>query len=131
MGIYAEVRDGVVVNTVVWDGNIYNWSPPEGSEAVALEEGSDVSIGYLYDGANFTPPPKPAPTPAEILMTNTAAKDAMLAVATLAIAPLQDAVDLDEATAEETALLKKWKQYRIAVNRIDLTIASPPWPAQP
>jgi hypothetical protein len=49
----------------------------------------------------------------------------------LAIAPLQDAVDLDEATQAETDQLKKWKQYRVAVNRIDLTQASPVWPLQP
>ncbi|QOI04621.1 tail fiber assembly protein [Pseudomonas savastanoi] len=43
-------------------------------------------------------------------------------IADYTIAPLQDAVDIDEATAEEAATLTKWKKYRIALNRI---------PAQP
>ncbi|WP_122868016.1 tail fiber assembly protein [Pseudomonas viridiflava] len=43
-------------------------------------------------------------------------------IADYTIAPLQDAVDIDEATPEEAAALTKWKKYRIALNRI---------PAQP
>lgn len=73
----------------------------------------------------------PPPTPDEIKARNTNARDALLAAAALAIAPLQDAVDLDEATDEETALLKQWKQYRVAVNRVDLTQTSPTWPTAP
>lgn len=130
MGNYAEVKEGVAVNTFVWDG-VEEWEPPEGSEAVLIEEGADVSIGYLYDGTDFSAPPKPVPSPAEILAANTATKDALLAVATKAIAPLQDAVDLDDATTAETALLKKWKQYRVAVSRMDLTVLNPSWPVAP
>ncbi|MDR5857249.1 tail fiber assembly protein [Caballeronia sp. LZ062] len=90
-----------------------------------------VKEGLVYDGTTFSeyvPPPKSA---AQILADNTAARDTMLAQATAAIAPLQDAVDLDEATDAEIALLNKWKQYRVAVNRVDLTQASPVWPAAP
>ncbi|MBV1813460.1 tail fiber assembly protein [Pseudomonas viridiflava] len=43
-------------------------------------------------------------------------------IADYTIAPLQDAVDVDDATPEEAAALTKWKKYRIALNRI---------PAQP
>lgn len=50
------------------------------------------------------------------------------------IAPLQDAVDLDEATAAETAKLKAWKQYRVAVNRVAAQPGYPGavvWPTVP
>ncbi|WJN52146.1 tail fiber assembly protein [Pseudomonas asiatica] len=40
------------------------------------------------------------------------------ATADLAIAPLQDAVDLEDATPAETDALKAWKRYRIALNRL-------------
>ncbi|BFT62377.1 tail fiber assembly protein [Pseudomonas moorei] len=130
MGSYAEIKGGIVVNMFVWDG-VEPWEPPEGSVAVVVEDGSDVSIGYLYDGTVFSAPPKPIPSPAEILSANTATKDALLDMATAAIAPLQDAVDLEDATTEETARLKKWKQYRVAVNRIDLTVLNPGWPVAP
>ncbi|WP_443698258.1 tail fiber assembly protein [Pseudomonas sp.] len=40
------------------------------------------------------------------------------ALADTAIAPLQDAVDIDDATDAEVALLKAWKKYRVALNRL-------------
>ncbi|WP_430305328.1 tail fiber assembly protein, partial [Pseudomonas mosselii] len=51
-----------------------------------------------------------------------------------AIAPLQDAVDLDEATEAEAALLKEWKRYRVALNRVPDQPGYPAaidWPAPP
>ena len=56
-------------------------------------------------------------------------KAELLSVATAAIAPLQDAVDLSEATEEETALLIEWKKYRVQVNRVDTS--EPVWPEAP
>lgn len=73
----------------------------------------------------------PPPSADELKAVNSMTRDALLAAAALAIAPLQDAVDLDEATDAEVALLKQWKQYRIAVNRIDLTQSTLSWPASP
>ncbi|MCF7544353.1 tail fiber assembly protein [Pseudomonas petrae] len=69
-------------------------------------------------------------TPSKLEL-NKAGRDRLLQIATLSIAPLQDAVDLDDATVSETALLKAWKQYRVAVNRIDLTGDIAEWPVQP
>lgn len=40
------------------------------------------------------------------------------AVADYAIAPLQDAVDVDEATDADLAALKSWKKYRVALSRV-------------
>lgn len=40
------------------------------------------------------------------------------ALADTAIAPLQDAVDLDDATIGEIDALKAWKRYRLALNRL-------------
>lgn len=50
-------------------------------------------------------------------------KQSLLAEATKAIAPLQDAMDLDMATEEETASLQEWKKYRVLLNRIDTSTA--------
>ncbi|WP_442958860.1 tail fiber assembly protein [Providencia sp. PROV069] len=59
-------------------------------------------------------------------------KQSLLADANNAIAPLQDAVDLDIATDEEIILLKDWKKYRVLLNRVD-TSTSPniEWPEKP
>ncbi|WP_286918661.1 tail fiber assembly protein [Pseudomonas sp. UBA6753] len=56
------------------------------------------------------------------------------AVADAAIAPLQDAVELDEATEAEAALLKEWKRYRVALSRLPEQEGYPSeidWPAPP
>lgn len=45
---YIIVADGLITNTVEWDGEA-EWSPPEGQTAIALDDGS---IGDSYiDGA--------------------------------------------------------------------------------
>jgi hypothetical protein len=74
---------------------------------------------------------QPAPSAEQIAISNAATRDALLGTAAIAIAPLQDAVDLDIATDADKARLSAWKQYRVAVNRTDLTKASPAWPAAP
>ncbi|AVH83694.1 MULTISPECIES: tail fiber assembly protein [Citrobacter] len=64
-----------------------------------------------------------------LLMLAEQEKINLLAVATSAIAPLQDAVDLGMATKVETALLLEWKKYRVLLNRVDTS--NPEWPTQP
>ena len=90
---YAIVSDGKVSNVVMWDGES-ELQLSTGETAVA----SDVAdIGWEYRDGEFitpAPPPLPEPSPDEILATNTAERDRRLVAATLAIAPLQDAVDL-------------------------------------
>lgn len=101
---------------------------------VQIPDDVEVSPGDSYVDGEFGPPlvilPEPL-SPAEILAANEATKSALLTVATLAIAPLQDAVDLGEETAEEAALLKAWKQYRVALNRVSLSTQVVAWPVLP
>ena len=69
------------------------------------------------------------------LVSETTLKVSMLLEeAALRIAPLQDAVDIDEATEYEVARLKDWKKYRVALNRIQEQPNYPKiieWPASP
>lgn len=56
------------------------------------------------------------------------------AVADAAIAPLQDAVELEEATEAEAILLIEWKRYRVALSRLPEQEGYPneiDWPAPP
>lgn len=131
--MHAVIAGNVVTNVIVWDGNPDEWQPPEGATAIDLGDDSTVGIGWMYVDGRFSAPPVDLPTltPEQIRAQNTAARDSFLDLATRAMAPLQDAVDLEEATPEETALMKLWKQYRIAVNRVDLTQQNPVWPVAP
>jgi hypothetical protein len=58
-------------------------------------------------------------------------RDGLLQLAALRIAPLQDAVDIGDATAAEEAQLLAWKKYRVVLNRLDLTVNPVSWPAPP
>ncbi|TBV10352.1 phage tail protein [Stutzerimonas kirkiae] len=77
----------------------------------------------------------PLPPTAEQLAASALAKRSnLLQVATQAIAPLQDAVDLGDASAEEEAALLAWKRYRVALNRIEQQDGYPAtieWPVNP
>ncbi|MDF7627732.1 tail fiber assembly protein [Erwiniaceae bacterium L1_55_4] len=139
MGSYALIQDGTVTNTIVWEGP--DVSPVDFGEGVTYAEipdgeGNQPSIGWSYDGTVFTAPPltdeQIAAQKQQKIANNVATKASLIAQATVAIAPLQDAVDLDEATDAETALLKSWKQYRVAINRIDANTEDDIiWPEQP
>lgn len=137
MKMYAYVIDGrvqeVIPDVVSVDGIDVAISDRYTPEFVAalIECDESVSEGMAYSEGTFSLYVAPAPTPAEILAQNTAMRDLLISQASLAMAPLQDAVDLDEATADETALLKQWKLYRVAVNRVDLTVQDCAWPARP
>jgi hypothetical protein len=105
--------------------------PPEVVSTLVDIAGSSVKAGDVYGNGIFAPFTPPLPSPVEILARNTATRDMLLAVATSRIAPLQDAADLGMATAAETSALTTWKQYRVAVNRMDLTTTAPNWPIPP
>lgn len=57
MSSYAIIKDGLVINVVVWDGNS-GWEPPEGTIAVAYDIDGDnpPGRGWTYDGKKFIPP---------------------------------------------------------------------------
>jgi len=84
--------------------------------------------GETWSFAAYVPPP---PSADQVRAANAMQRDLLLKAADLAVSPLQDAVDLQIATTSDQALLTKWKQYRVAVNRIDLTLLAPQWPSPP
>jgi len=135
MKTYARVVNGLVIE-MCHDSDDFTIDQLYPSEIVAqLVDVTNVTPtpgqNWGYDGTGFHLPAAPERSPEEVRATNTSTRDVLLAQAATAIAPLQDAVDLDMATDAEGALLKLWKQYRVAVNRVDLSQATPTWPEQP
>lgn len=75
---------------------------------------------------------KPEPAQAELVSQSEARKTAFRLEADAAIAPLQDAVEMDIATDEEAAQLAAWKKYRVLLNRVDTSKAPDnEWPQKP
>ena len=62
--LYALIKDGIVSNRVVFDGEMPDGWAAEGETWVASEE---VQIGWSHDGKTFTAPPRgPDPEPEPI-----------------------------------------------------------------
>lgn len=100
----------------------------------AVSPGDEIhdyeSFRLFTDG----PPPTPAVTEEELVGAALMERDKLLSTAAIRVAPLQDAVDLEQATPELKILLKKWKQYRIDLNGIHNQAGFPAaieWPVQP
>lgn len=75
---------------------------------------------------------KQTPTREEAIASAEIQKFRLLSEASEAIAPLQDAVDLDMATPGEESALKEWKKYRVMLNRVDTSLgADTAWPTPP
>lgn len=110
---------------------------PDGSvKGLISRTRDDVPEGYKWvpEGEILPTPAEQPLTPEQILSSAKAEQDSLLTYATLRINPLQYAVDLEEATAEDIALLKEWKKYSVDLNRIDQQPGYPneiKWPVLP
>lgn len=92
-----------------------------------LDEASYHSIRALQEEAS-------KPSQDQILAYAMAERDRRLSMASLRIAPLQDAADLGRATETEKDLLLQWKQYRVDINRVSDQLGFPvtiEWPIAP
>lgn len=104
---------------------------PDGGSVVevdVLPDGVDGNGGWQFVNGSIIPRTY---TTGELTVQAEQKKQRLLADAAKAIAPLQDAVDLGEATPEEEDRLKAWKKFRVNVNRIDTTqlpVTFPPMP---
>lgn len=153
MKSYALIQNGIVteiIGPMVYDAEAFDWqegSPSRiGTEIPITERYTPEFITWLVDITDMNPVPDlnwtyidgvlapPVPyvaTPEEIRKRNVGTRNYFLDTATRAINPLQDAVDLGDATPEEEEMLLAWKRYRRDVNRVDLTQEFPTWPEPP
>ncbi|MFG1172177.1 tail fiber assembly protein [Erwiniaceae bacterium CAU 1747] len=74
---------------------------------------------------------QPEPTEDEVIASNTQKKASLMKLATDEIYPLQDAIDLGEATDDEKNKLTSLKKYRVALNRVDVSVVGLEWPEFP
>lgn len=75
-------------------------------------------------------PPLPA-TPEQIATQNAARRAELLEQASVALAPLQMAVSLGDATDDEKEAARQWVTFTRAVKAIELTVPDPVWPIKP
>lgn len=100
---------------------------------VALLEGKSKGKIIIADnnGNPIFSAPVP-PTHQELISAAKSNLELLMTAANYVITPLQDALDIDDATEEELTLLKAWKTYRVLLNRLDLSTAPDiTWPEIP
>lgn len=137
MGVYCVTgTQGMVPFPPVDQGWGYSLHPSENAAQVDIVFSDDLlTVTVTMDGEPYdlktmitlhilVPelphediPPTP-PIASNPLDTALAEIQRLRAIADYAVAPLQDAVDVDEATEAEVASLKAWKKYRVALNRV-------------
>ncbi|MGY2200012.1 tail fiber assembly protein [Pseudomonas gingeri] len=113
--------------------DLCGWRAVDGGEA----DPDDLSKTYPDPDTEYYSeyvPAPPVPSKSELNSSALYKRDELLAVASLKISPLQDAIDLGDSTDSDIESLKKWKQYRIALNRIEQQSTFPmdiAWPVSP
>lgn len=113
--------DGLLTVTVTMDGEPYDLKTMATLHILVPE----------LPHEDIPPTPTIASNP---LDTAQAEIQRLRAVADYAVAPLQDAVDVEEATEADVALLKAWKKYRVALSRVPEQSGYPnaiEWPVLP
>jgi len=94
-----------------------------------VPEGLNIHGEWVWNGTKIIPRQL---TNEELIQQAQTRKTELLADASEAIAPLQDAFELGIATDEEAARLLLWKRYRVMLNRLDLSISPEiEWPERP
>lgn len=100
-------------------------------ESLLEGQSSGKVIGAAANGTPELQDP-PALTQQQQIDAANVTKSNLMRSATNVIAPLQDAVDLDQATDDEKSKLTAWKKYRVLLNRVDTSTApSIEWPSEP
>jgi len=65
------------------------------------------------------------------LAEKTAQQGALMAMANAATSGMSDAYVAGLLDAADAATFKAWSAYKLALSKVDLTVASPAWPAVP
>lgn len=130
MGNYAIIKNGIVTNVIVWDGEA-EIGLADGEETVLIPDGAVPHIGYGYKDGVFE---APAITDEEMTLVNTRFKASLTAEANQRIAVLTDATDPEvmgeDIDPADVALLTKWKAYRVKLSKVT-DMLNPVWPVKP
>jgi len=129
MKMYARLEDQRIAEIIALNTEPEKLYHPSLSWIDISSMGVQPDVGDVFSEGRFFPPSKTAQLPKINANYRLAAE---MEIAWRVIAPLEDAADIGIATDAEIEKLDKWKRYRIALSRIDVTkTAEIEWPTQP
>lgn len=130
---FALVKDGIVENIVIWDGEGDLF---EGYKAVNIE-GLGIGVGWTYDGKKFTAPaepPQPELTHEELVQQAEFQKQTLISQANEYIDSKQwpSKLALGRLSDADKALFNQWLDYLDALDALDISAApNIHWPENP
>lgn len=123
-GFYLSGVSSVIPDDAIELSDEYYHALFAGQDAGKLITVNDDGMPILVD--------QPAPTKEQFIARAESKKTALMAEATVKIAPLEDIIEFDTPTVEEVNMLTALKKYRISLNRIDTSKAPDiDWPSTP
>ncbi|WP_449545784.1 tail fiber assembly protein [Lelliottia amnigena] len=75
MKVFAVIKNGIVINIIMWDGEDKDFAKEIDGDLVASTEEQQPGIGWLYDGERFITPPHPEKTQHQIIELATLEKE--------------------------------------------------------
>lgn len=91
-------------------------------DASEVPGGAEPDGTWIFDGSKIYP---------DAVAIATRMKSSLLSNVNQKISPLQDLLDVDEATNGDKEKLTEWKKYRVLLNKIDVTAPDITWPEIP
>jgi len=131
---FAVVKDGQVVNIILWDGEDTGFAKDIDGELASIPEDSQISIGWSYDGEKFPPPPEPDKTKEQLIQEANLEKEGRINSANEYMNSKQwpGKAAIGRLKGEELAQYNLWLDYLDALEAVDTSTAPEiDWPQQP
>lgn len=75
---YAVIKNTLVTNIILWDGEDPSFTDGIDGDLIATPEDTSVNIGWLYDGKNFIAPPEPEKTKEQLIREANLEKEGLI-----------------------------------------------------
>ncbi|HAL2274139.1 TPA: tail fiber assembly protein [Escherichia coli] len=131
---FAVIKDGLVINAILWDGKDTSFAKDINGELIAIPEDGQVSIGWSYDGTQFISPPEPEKTKDQLIQDANLEKEGRISAANDYMNSKQwpGKAAIGRLKGDELAQYNLWLDYLDALEVVD-TSGAPniKWPTLP
>lgn len=131
---FAVIKDGLVVNIILWDGEDNAFEKDIDGELIAIPEDIQVGIGWSYDGKKFTYPPEPDKTKEQLIQEANLEKEGRINSANDYMNSKQwpGKAAIGRLKGDELAQYNLWLDYLDALEAVDTSSApNIEWPTPP
>lgn len=131
---FAVVKDGMVVNIILWGGEDNGFAKDIDGELIAIPEEIQVGIGWSYEGEKFASPPEPDKTKEQLIQEANLEKEGRINSANDYMNSKQwpGKAAIGRLKGDELAQYNLWLDYLDALEAVDTSTAPDiTWPTPP